>query len=145
MAISPALAAGPKITEVNQVYLVSALTPKALIREFRKKGPKGFTALTNWEVRWDAACNVELTLTYTLPKHTNPQAMTADVRASFDRMMANLLVHERKHGQHGINAAQEVKLAGCKNAAPIIRKYIRADRELDRRTKNGRTDGVILK
>jgi len=143
ITMSPALAA-PKITEVIQNYAVSATTIRGLKSEFKTNGQNGFAGFTRWEVRWDAACRVEVKITYTLPNHTDPDAMPPQVRDSYFRFLKNLKSHERLHGQNGIMAGTEVKQAGCANVQPIIRKYNRADKRLDRRTKNGRSQGVTL-
>ncbi len=100
--------------------------------------------MTRWDVRWTSGCDVSVNVVYTIPRHVNPAAMSADLRARFDLMIASLMAHERQHGQHGIAAAKEIRRAGCSGAQKIIRKYVAADRELDRRTRHGRNTGVRL-
>ncbi len=140
---TPALAA-PKITETVQTYPVSATTLQGLRREMKTKGPKGFWGFTRWVVKWSGTCDVEVDVTYTLPRHEKPNTMPADVRQKFDRMLRNLDAHERLHGQHGINAGREIVQNGCRNAHEIIKKYSKADKTLDRQSRHGRRDGVEL-
>ncbi len=143
VVIPPALAA-PKVTEKVEHYLVSATTLRGIKNEMKAKGPNGYWAEARWLVTMSGRCDLQVEITYTLPKHKNPQAMSANVRAMFDKMQANLIAHEKQHGQNGINAAKEAARSGCKNTARIMKKYNKADRDLDRRTRHGRTDGVRL-
>jgi len=140
---TPALAA-PQITETTKTYNVSETTARGLRSEMRNKGPKGFWGYTRWDIRWTPGCRVSARIVYTLPQHSNPEALPDRTRRAFDRMVANLAAHERLHGQNGINAAHEISRANCKGGAAIIRKYNRADKELDRRTNHGARDGVTL-
>ena len=140
---TPALAA-PQITETTKTYNVSETTARGLRSEMRNKGPKGFWGYTRWDIRWTRGCRVSARIVYTLPQHSNPDALPDRTRRAFDRMVANLEAHERLHGRNGINAAHEISRANCKGGAAIIRKYNRADKELDRRTNHGARDGVTL-
>lgn len=141
--MAPAFAA-PKITQSTKFYTVSATSPAALRREMARKGPKGFWGYTRWNIRWSASCQVEVHVTYSLPQHINLQSLSPEVRTKFKRMLANLQAHEKLHGQNGINAAREIDRANCRGAQSIIRKYNRADVALDKRSKHGARDGVVL-
>ncbi|WP_298295485.1 DUF922 domain-containing protein [uncultured Litoreibacter sp.] len=141
---APAFAA-PKITEQTKTYPVSATTATGLKAEMERRGPKGFWAYTSWNIRWTAGCAVRVKVVYTLPKHKNPSAMSPAVRKAFDAMLAALVDHEKQHGANGINAAREIDRAGCNGGQRIIRKYNKADRDLDRRTNHGAKTGVILR
>lgn len=143
MFASPALAS-PRITELTKTYPVSALTAQGLRREMGSYGPGRFWALTQWDIRWDSKCNVTVRVTYTLPKHTNPGGMPTLVAGAWNRMLRNLVAHERLHGANGIAAAKEISTARCRGAKKILRKYQNADRTLDRETQHGSRAGVVL-
>ncbi|KIN65776.1 hypothetical protein Z945_823 [Sulfitobacter noctilucae] len=136
--------AAPKVTEILKTYAVDATTASALKQQMRARGPKGFWAYTRWDIRWSSACEVRVKVSYTMPKHKNPDAMSPSLRREFDAMVASLMAHERQHGQHGINAAKEIDRANCNGGMKIIRKYNRMDKEYDRRTRHGFTEGVLL-
>lgn len=144
LGVSPA-AAKPKVSVVNKTYAVSGTTAKELRDEMNRKGPDGFWAYTRWDIRWTGSCRVTVKVTYTLPKHRKPSAMPANVRKSWQSMRAALVAHEKLHGAHGVSAAKEIAAAGCKDGNAIIKKYNKADQALDRRTKHGKTQGVVLK
>lgn len=97
---------------------------------------------------------------YTLPELssyvTDPQTI-----AVFNKFNSALTQHEKNHGKNGILAAREIDTAlknietqrNCRYlsrrqindiANNIIRKYTQADREYDRRTDNGRTEGALI-
>lgn len=136
--------AAPRISEVMEYYTVNGTSARALRNEMSRKGPRRFWAYTRWEVRWSAACQVSVRVVYTMPRHENLDALSPQLRRSLIRMFERLEAHERLHGANGINAAREIKDANCRKARKIIRKYNRADRELDRRTDHGRKQGVVL-
>lgn len=140
---TPALAR-PKVTEQVQHYLIDATTISGLKREMRAKGPRRFWGSTEWLVEWSGICAVEVTVTYTLPKHRNPKSMPSPVRATFDRMLKHLTAHERQHGKNGIKAGAEIERTTCRSPKKIIKKYQQADLELDRRSRHGTDDGVTL-
>ncbi len=110
----------------------------------KKLGPKGFWAYTSWYVSWTRECDVKVKITYTFPKLATPQDLNAATRKRWDTMFAALVVHEEQHGQHGINAANEVLKAHCRKAASITRKWARQDKIFDRETRHGAVDGVFL-
>lgn len=143
LSIAPVFAA-PKVSETTRTYGVSATSVRGLLNEMNARGPRGYWAYTSWNVRWSGSCAVEVKVTYTLPKHTNPRAMPADLQREWARMLKALTAHERLHGAHGIKAGREIDQARCRNPQAIIRKYNRADLRLDRETRHGRTQGVTL-
>lgn len=143
LGIGSALA-DPDVTEKTKTYSVSATTVDGLKREMKRRGPKGFWAYTTWRVNWTGSCAVRLKINYTMPKHSNPDAMSPELRRQWDAMVAALISHEREHGAHGLAAAREVEAAGCRNTKPIFRKYKKADRALDKRTLHGYKTGVVL-
>ncbi|WP_417728553.1 DUF922 domain-containing protein [Roseovarius sp.] len=140
---SPAQAK-PKVTETIKTYAVSATSLKGLLSEMDKKGPKGHWGYTDWYVKWTGDCKLSVTVDITVPKHKNPAKMPADLRQKFDAMVAALTAHERQHGRHGIEAAEEIERAGCAGGDGIIKKYNAKDIKFDKTTDHGRTEGVVL-
>ncbi|MEM7470278.1 MAG: DUF922 domain-containing protein [Pseudomonadota bacterium] len=140
---APAIAA-PELTIREVFYKVDGLNAKDLGAQMKRRGPKNFWAYTRWDIKWSAQCEVEVVVTFTMPKHTNRGALSPTFRANWDRMIAALKLHEKQHGAHGIAAAREIEQAGCKKTRPIVRKYNRADRVFDKRTNHGAKTGVVL-
>ncbi len=142
--LGTAALAAPQVSETLQTYAVDATTAKGLRQQMKERGPKGYWAYTRWDIRWTGGCRVTVKVAYTMPKHKNPSALSPDMRRRFDAMLANLMAHEKQHGQHGIDAAHEIYRANCNGGMDIIRKYNRMDEAYDRRTKHGQTEGVVL-
>lgn len=136
--------ANPTIRENWITYSVDGRSSAEVLSQMRFRGPNGFWAYTRWSVRWSASCKVDLEITYTMPQHTNPAALPRNVLARWKRMHAALVAHERKHGQHGINAAHELVANACRNGNAIIARWAEQDRVLDRRTRHGETEGVVF-
>lgn len=140
----PALA-NPTIEIVERPYNVDATTIAGLRRQMSTRGPVGYWAYTRGHVVWRGHCEVTVRVRYSLPQHTRPEAMPADVRAKWDRMLKAMRAHEEQHGQHSINAGREIKAAGCRNGLAILRKWRAQDRAYDARTGHGKTEGVDLR
>jgi predicted secreted Zn-dependent protease len=77
-----------------------------------------------------------------MPKLTSKAP--ADVKKSFDQMYAELLKHEKNHGQSGILAGKEIEAKKCQNGDAILKKYNKRDKAYDKKTKHGFTEGVKL-
>ncbi len=142
--VSTPVQAKPTIKETVKHYKISGKSLNKLKSQMRRYGPKGFWGYAQWFVEWTADCRVSVTVTITMPKLRNPSKTPAHVRKEFDEMYVALLAHERNHGKNGIRAAQEVEQAKCRNTDPIFAKYNKADKDYDRRTKHGFTEGVKL-
>ena len=136
--------AEPKVTVIEKTYGVNANTAQGLVLQMSTRGPVGYWAFTRTNVAWRGYCEVSVRIRYTMPVHTNPDRMSPELRAHWDRMITAMRRHEEMHGQHAINAAREIEQAGCKNGMAILGKWRRADRDLDARTRHGRTQGVHL-
>lgn len=143
-AIAGAASAKPSVKEKWAGYRVDATTANQILAQMNQRGPNGYWAYTSWYVRWTGNCQVSVEINYTMPKHVNEAALPANLRARWEAMVNALVAHERKHGQHGINAANEIAAAGCKNGDAIIRKWANADKVLDQRTTHGKTEGVVF-
>lgn len=136
--------ANPVVQENWSTYRVDGRDAGAILNQMAQRGPNGFWAYTTWFVRWTADCQVTVDIQYTMPQHTRPGALPENLRVRWAWMHANLIRHERKHGQHGINAAQELVTKRCRNGNSIIQKWANEDRRLDQRTRHGQTEGVVF-
>ncbi|MCO4824148.1 MAG: DUF922 domain-containing protein [Amylibacter sp.] len=134
----------PKVKENLKHYTITGDSVNALKSQMKKKGPKGFWGYTEWYVKWTGSCKVSVNVTITMPKLKESSKTPKEVRKEFDEMYAALLKHERNHGKNGIKAAQAVEKANCENTDPIFKKYNKADKSYDLKTKHGRTEGVKL-
>ncbi len=143
-AVADAASAKPSVKEKWAGYRVDGTTANQILAQMKQRGPNGYWAYTNWYVRWTGSCKVSVEISYTVPKHVNEAALPANLRARWQAMYNALVAHERKHGQHGINAANEIAAAGCKNGDAIIKKWANADKTLDQRTTHGKTEGVVF-
>jgi predicted secreted Zn-dependent protease len=134
----------PEVSETIRYYDVSSLTAVGLRNQMRRRGPRGYWAYAQWWVSWTAECQITLTQTIDMPRHTRPDSLPADLRVSWDRMITALLAHERVHTGHGASAAAEIAAAQCEGAYEIIDRWAAEDQAFDRRTDHGRLEGVVL-
>jgi predicted secreted Zn-dependent protease len=146
--------------------LMAAVTRASPVRE----NGKIFHAYARWTVGWrlgwarDAAglcrvasAQVTLASTITLPRLVAGDALQG---RRFDRYLTALTSHELGHYRHGEEAAAEVRSAlqalgpmencgaldraAAATAAAIVERYRQRDREYDRLTEHGRTQGASL-
>lgn len=143
-AVAGPASAKPSVKEKWAAYRVDGTTASQILAQMQQRGPNGYWAYTNWYVRWTGSCQVSVEISYTVPKHMNEAALPANLRTRWQAMYNALVAHERKHGQHGINAANEIAAAGCTNGDAIIKKWANADKVLDQRTTHGKTEGVVF-
>jgi len=137
--------AKPTISTEKIFYEITGSTSSELKAQMKKKGPRGFWARAEWYVRWTDRCKVSVELTYTYPQWTNRKSASKKLQESWDYMMAALREHEEVHGQHGINAAEEIEASKCKgNPRIITNKWAQRDRDFDRETRHGTLEGVVL-
>ena len=91
----------------------------------------------------------------TLPDWCNPVRVPVAARRAWNRMLAALLEHERQHHRFFVSAAREWKLkleargdltekAAQREWDGLVRRARRLQSAYDRRTKHGRTEGVVL-
>ena len=142
MILGSSLTAKPIINEKTKYYNVSGSTVSKLRKSMKATGPNGFWAYAEWWVSWNAQCKLRVKITYTMPKIKDRAKTPLSVLKKWDAMLAQLLKHEKQHGQHGINAAQEIEAANCKNGNAIIKKWAAEDKAYDKRTKHGIKEGV---
>ncbi len=131
---------------------------------------KVFHGYTQWHVNWqfwwnltpDGRCAIHRTLTRVTGVITLPVLMGAppDVQQAFDRYAAALRHHEMGHFQFAQDAANgidrgilalppqttcaQLGKAANRTGRRILDDAIRAEREYDRSTRHGRTQGVRL-
>ncbi len=130
-----------------------------------------YNGRTDWHIDWKSrsththnGCQLTATQTrvhvvYTLPALSkrvhDPQ--TIDVFNTFNDALTQ---HELNHGKHGLAAAREMDRLfneippqrNCRILARIVddignatvRKYAQLDRDYDRRTRNGETEGAVI-
>lgn len=140
-----AVEAKPKIKVVNKTYTVDATTAEGLRNQMKNRGPNGFWAYTDWYVKWTGNCKLSVEITYTMPKHKNPSKMDPSLRKRWKALVAALRKHEKKHGAHGVQAAQEIEKTNCANGDAVVAKWANQDKVLDKRTGHGETEGVQLR
>jgi predicted secreted Zn-dependent protease len=138
----PAAAHGVEVDEIVYTYEVDEVSEWGLIQQMQADGPNGYWAYTEWFVRWTAECEVSVEIVYTLPEHSDPDAMDWDLRESWDGMLQALTEHEEQHGQHGLNAAAEIEAAECWGGQQIIDEWAQEDKIFDADTNHGALEGV---
>ena len=127
-------------------------------------------AVTSWFVRWkyttasaSPGCavrtfNVSLDLATTLPQWTNESSAAPQLLQQWRSYYAALVKHEEGHKAIGTNAAAEIRDAGLKlpsepgcgelakavdkMTSEILERYRQREREYDRDTDHGRTQGA---
>lgn len=125
---------------------------------------------TRWHVSWRyhysstrgscaiASVTTSVKVTITLPQWGNESRGDNAMRAQWSRYLAALELHEQGHRRHGVDAATDVDLAiaalppagNCDalganaNALGmrILQKYQQRDRDYDRDTRHGATQGA---
>lgn len=168
--------AAPIATVKESYYSINGMTAQELRAQMRKLGPtenySPYDAYTKYYVKWryhlsqsSGGCrltNIRVTVdtTYTFPRWENYNSGSARLQANWNHYFTKLRAHERAHGAHGTNAANEIDamlsrlpvMADCdelsrkadSQAYTILGKYQRADGEYDRDTNHGISEGVIL-
>lgn len=135
-----------------------------------KENGRAFMGDTRWHVLWDfkwnknnnictiTSANTSLNISYTMPALATDVDLTEDTRQAFDGYYAALFKHEQEHMYSGLYAAREIEQAllslgsfeRCKrleyeantSAKKILKKYYERDKEYDKKTDHGRTEGV---
>jgi predicted secreted Zn-dependent protease len=178
----PATKPNPEVTVEESVirhYDVAGGTTAELSMAARRSGPvspvsgsRVWGACT-WKITWNYAtgggagkCGLEkfsirLSAILDLPRWTNRDAASADLRAEWDRFAAALRQHEDGHKDNGVRAAND--LAGRLRALPpekdcaaldariravgerVIAEHRLADQAYDRSTGHGATQGAVLR
>ncbi len=136
-----------------------------------RAGRDSFNGHTDWYIDWQYksspgpyGCQLHNVRTKAHVVHTLPalnrgvtDRQTIDV---FNQFNTALTTHEKNHGNNGLLAAREIDKAlneippqqNCRYVSQmaddignrIIQKYIQADDEYDRLTRNGETEGAVI-
>ena len=138
----PSAAFGFDVEETWNTYEVDETTREGILQQMQDDGPNGYWAYTEWYVRWTAECEVSVEIVYTMPEHSDPDAMDGDLSDNWDAMLEALQEHEEQHGQHGMNAAAEVEAADCRNGVQIIDEWGQEDVNFDEESDHGALEGV---
>jgi predicted secreted Zn-dependent protease len=151
----------------RQTLLATLLQASTITSNGRK-----FIGYTDWWLDWryttreqNGACGVatvktQVKITYTMPRLTHSPVIPRDVHERFNAFYARLMAHEEGHADHGIFAAREIESAlltlpwqtSCAALLPmtrqaadsIIDKYKQKDKDYDRVTGHGKTQGAVL-
>lgn len=135
------------------------------------KGKK-YDAYTKWNVRWNfwwsesqnscaiSKVTVKLDVDQTLPKLIQSDSLTQSLSHQWETYYQALLEHEEGHKSLGLDAANEIEHAiknlsaqsSCKTLESkanqlghtIIKKYIKLEKDYDKRTNYGMNEGAIF-
>ncbi len=134
----------PDIVVRRTYYDVSGRTASELKRDMQKSSSNGFWAFTRWQVSWSASCHVTVSITMHLPRLRDRAQVSLPLRNRWDRMIANLRLHESGHAQNALNAGRAVLAADCQDPKTIVQKWMENDKVYDEATGHGRSQGVTL-
>lgn len=176
LAMAPVpVSAEPEVKETIAYYDVSGSTPQELRKELNRFGPfdrdgRQWDAVTKWYVNWryqynrtEHGCRIasatsEAKVNITMPRLKQESSTPDTLRQSFEGYSANLLVHEKGHGQFGIDAARRIEEGlinlpaepTCKRMGEVanefgrklIREASQQDIDYDAQTQHGATQGA---
>lgn len=159
--LKPVLVIGKTTTER---YVVRGSSAQALRAALRAHGPK--PGATRWWITWqpvgecpNTGYRVHLELEFVLPRWQRPTTPDRKVEAAWRLFMSKLRHHQNEHRAIAITAAtmvhealNDISPTPChslverarRTAHHIIRRYRRAQRDLDQRTDDGRVQGAYL-
>ena len=159
-------------------YEIAGKQAMSLRRQMSQLGPiykvngHRFDGMTQWGIEWQNSyrrkggqClefNVILKekITYTMPKWIDRASAPSALRKKWDRYYKALDLHERGHGQHGLEALQEMESAipqprgglSCAQLQDafkikvdaILEKYKKKEIKYDKDTQHGLTQGAVF-
>jgi len=167
--------AEPQVKETIAYYDVSGTTAREVRNDLNRLGPfdrdgRQFDAVTKWYVNWRyrydrtgqgcgiASATTEAKINIIMPRLVPDAAVPAELSRSFETYSAALLVHERGHGQFGIDAAKRIEAGLVKLPAEpncermgqvanefghkVIQEMSQQDVEYDAKTNHGETQGA---
>ncbi len=147
------------------------IKPELMRRSPIRAGSGSYNGHTDWYIDWkyqtapgSNGCRLVSVQTRVHVMHTLPSLSeyvtdekTIEV---FNKFNAALSQHEKNHGDHGLSAAREMDKIfsevqpqrSCRDLArmldgigqSIVQKYTQLDREYDRTTNNGETEGAFI-
>ncbi len=133
-----------KATEFNY-YLASGNLLEAIAKNMSARGPNGRWAQTKWTIDWTKDCDVSVKSIVTLPKVMGTGALSEIDKLKLKNMLVALKAHEMRHVLIGVYAAEEIRRRNCKRTKEISDYWRKKNRELDLRTKHGKSEGVVLR
>jgi predicted secreted Zn-dependent protease len=171
--------AAPEVTQKIVTYDVDGATPAEVRSNLNNIGPfsdrtkRRHDAKTYWHVRWRyrhttnaQGCNIvsvstSVEITITLPQLKTTPAPPPELARAFAAYIEKVLVHEKGHGENGIEIARRVKSAiGKLSPRPtcdelvrdanaignriVKEEGVRLDVDYDDRTRHGRTQGATF-
>lgn len=143
-------AANPNIEESWDYYDIKGSTITKLTLQMRFAGPiseesrRPSLSATKKKIKISGDCQVNLKLTYRLPRWVNRDQAPAAVRRKWDSFYTALKRHELTHGSHFHAAARETVAADCTGASKIWRKWKGVTLKYDQKTRGGYLEGVRL-
>ncbi len=143
---SPVLAQDEIEAEITyQFYELDSDSLPGLQAEMNLEGPYGYPAYTTWQVNWTAACELSVSATIVLPDLGPDAKLTGEEEAIFREMLDNLEDHEENHVDFALGFAREVQEMGCRgDTAAVHQEWLAEERQYDRTTEHGRTEGAWL-
>jgi len=169
--------AEPEVQIETQTYPLRGKSEQELGKLIHDQGlgtarGEQYSAYCRWNVQWfykyhrgSDACSIasvstKVRILYYLPKWANPMGADLVTRLKWDAFIKALTTHEEGHGQHGIQAAEEIEdtlakmqlyktcgelSAACEERAKsIVEKHRQEDVSYDEKTQHGRTQGVVF-
>lgn len=153
-------------------YEISGNSPEDLRAQMLEKGPRDIYGIRRYaEVQWKAswrwdkeaeahnrAINLRVAAEVVLPKWVNREQADPQLQARWDSFTQRLLAHETNHLRNLEQSLPELRLAlqsaASKKSATekeinaagqrVLRKIRELDREYDRSTLHGKTEGITL-
>jgi predicted secreted Zn-dependent protease len=167
----------PKVTETYEYYEVCGCSEKDLQCELKQKSilwndGKKYDSETRWKVKWDydysrapQACiadsfqvNVEVVFRY--PKWVRNGSVSRQLEEKWDAYMDKLIMHEKRHRDIVVEAADELSRAvaempAARSCAELDRevaalcrnrmgKLIEAQNKYDENTSHGYMEGAVF-
>ena len=159
----------------TEEYTISGDTADELVRSMDRAGPMDQpigrrSGHTQWHVdyhyRYERSAqgcrtrpvSTQVNISYEMPHWATETNARPSLQTEWDRYLAALWVHEQGHGDHGIQAANDIKAelealppeADCEAAGAranavaheIRERYAQIDVDYDRQTKGGKTQGA---
>lgn len=157
------------INERTEFYSIYGSSYNELVAEIDLKGPNGYTGYTNSRFTYEfktstsstgcrvASLQVDVDITYTMPRWENRDVADANLRASWDSSYTALERHEKQHGaiakQTYNQIIREVRQIGPRSSCGEINGLVASvfngaladnserQRDYDQTTDHGRLEG----
>ena len=156
-----------------EVYGDDPIAIRQSMNKQRKANVKGgYDAYVSWFLRWRfkysddlngcyiSNVSTQLKVRYTLPRLSNLAAKTKSTQARWRAYYDALLEHEHGHRDWGVNAARaiesklkampyyrnclDLRIDAQRKASHVLATYLRGEKNYDRITRHGATQGAIF-